>query len=112
MIKRAIDAGLVSIPGAFSPTEIETAWRAGAELVKVFPAGDLGPSYIKSLRGPMGDIPLVPTGGISAENASAFIDAGAVALGVGGGIVDKEAIAAGDWDKQREKVREFLSAIG
>ncbi len=69
------------VPGAFTPTEVETAWRAGAELVKLFPAAALGPGYIRSLLTPLADVRLLVTGGITAENAGDFLDAGAVAVG-------------------------------
>ena len=69
------------VPGAFTPTEIETAWRAGAPLVKLFPAGALGPAYVRALLAPLADVRLLATGGITAENAGDFLDAGAVAVG-------------------------------
>jgi len=69
------------VPAAFTPTEVETAWRGGAPLVKLFPGAALGPSYLRSLLTPLADVPLFVTGGISAENAAAFLDAGAVAVG-------------------------------
>lgn len=85
------------IPGAFTPTEILTAWEAGADMVKVFPASVAGPDYLKAILAPLPQLRLVPTGGVSAENAAAFIKAGAAALGVGGKLVDKKAVARGDW---------------
>jgi 2-dehydro-3-deoxyphosphogluconate aldolase/(4S)-4-hydroxy-2-oxoglutarate aldolase len=69
------------VPGALTPTEVETAWQAGASLVKVFPAGLGGPAYVRSLLGPLSDVPLIATGGVRAENAAAFLEAGAVAVG-------------------------------
>jgi 2-dehydro-3-deoxyphosphogluconate aldolase/(4S)-4-hydroxy-2-oxoglutarate aldolase len=81
--RRAFELGLPYLPGAFTPTEVETAWRAGAELVKLFPAALGGPDYIRHLHGPLADVPLIATGGIDAGNARAFLDAGAVAVGVG-----------------------------
>ncbi len=85
------------IPGALTPTEILTAWEAGADMVKVFPASNMGPDYIKAVLAPLPQIRLVPTGGISVENAAAYLKAGAAALGVGGKLVDKAAVARGDW---------------
>jgi 2-dehydro-3-deoxyphosphogluconate aldolase/(4S)-4-hydroxy-2-oxoglutarate aldolase len=73
--------GLPVVPGALTPTEVESAWQAGASLVKVFPASVGGPAYIRSLLGPLGDVPLLATGGVTAENAAAFLAAGAVAVG-------------------------------
>lgn len=89
--------GVAALPGCFSPTEILTAWEAGADIVKVFPATALGPGYFKDLRGPMPDVKLMPTGGVSIDNAGDWIRAGAVAVGVGGALVDAAAIAAGNF---------------
>ena len=82
--------GIISIPGAFTPTEIVTAHKAGADIVKVFPASD--PKYIKDLRGPLSHIPLMPTGGVSLENIKAFHKAGAVAFGIGTALVDSSQV--------------------
>ncbi len=76
--------GVPAFPGAMTPSEIVAAWRAGAAAVKVFPASTLGTSFLREVHGPLSDIPLIPTGGISADNAAGFVAAGAVALGVGG----------------------------
>jgi 2-dehydro-3-deoxyphosphogluconate aldolase/(4S)-4-hydroxy-2-oxoglutarate aldolase len=102
----------VVIPGAMTPTEILTAWNAGADMVKVFPAAQLGgPEYIKALRGPLPQILLVPTGGINLQNAGAFIKAGAAALGVGGELVDKKAIKEKQFHIITENTRTFLKTI-
>ena len=87
IIERAVDLGVPVIPGAYSPTEIALAWRAGATFVKVFPASSLGPSHVRELRGPLPDIQLVATGGVDATNAGSFLAAGCVAVGVGGALV-------------------------
>ena len=98
MIKTAVDAGVPIVPGAFSPTEILTAWQAGATCVKVFPISALGgAAYLKSLQGPLGHIPLIPTGGVTLENAKVFIDAGAIAVGLAGELFPKELVENGDW---------------
>ena len=89
--------GIPALPGCFSPTEILTAWDAGADIVKVFPATALGPGYFKDVRGPMPDVKLMPTGGVSIENAGDWIRAGAVAVGVGGALLDSAAIASGNF---------------
>jgi 2-dehydro-3-deoxyphosphogluconate aldolase / (4S)-4-hydroxy-2-oxoglutarate aldolase len=79
--------------GALTPTEVMAAWEAGADFVKIFPCANLGgPSYIKALKGPLPQVPLVPTGGVNLENAADYIRAGAVALGVGGELIPKEAL--------------------
>jgi len=88
---------VAAIPGCFSPTEILTAWEAGADVVKVFPATSLGPAYFKDLRGPLPHIKLMPTGGVTIDNAADWIRAGAVAVGVGTALVDPKAVAAGDY---------------
>lgn len=99
------------IPGAFTPTEVLRAHRAGADLVKVFPASTGGPGHLSALGGPLGHVQLVPTGGVDAGNAGSFIEAGAVAVGVGGAIVDDEAVRAGEFDTVRENARAVLAAV-
>ena len=102
----------VVVPGAMTPTEILAAWNAGADMVKVFPAAQLGgPEYLKALRGPLPQILLVPTGGVNLQNAGAFIKAGATALGVGGELVDKKAIKEKKFNIITENTRAFLKAI-
>lgn len=96
------------VPGALTPTEILRAWRAGAALVKLFPAVTVGPQYLRQLRGPLPDIPLLPTGGVSVENTAEFIAAGAVAVGVGGALLGRQA---GDLSWLRTEVMKFVSAV-
>ena len=98
MIQAAVDAGVPIVPGAFSPTEIMTAWQAGATCVKVFPIAGLGGAvYLKTLQGPLGHIPLIPTGGVTRENAKIFIDAGAIAVGLAGDLFPKDLVQNRDW---------------
>ena len=85
--------GLAAMPGCFTPTEILDAWDAGADIVKVFPATTLGPSYLKDVRAPLPQVKLMPTGGVTVENAGDWIRAGAVAVGVGTSLLDAKAIA-------------------
>jgi 2-dehydro-3-deoxyphosphogluconate aldolase/(4S)-4-hydroxy-2-oxoglutarate aldolase len=87
VLEAALDAGLPFIPGAYSPTEIDAAWRAGATFVKLFPASSLGPSHVRELRGPMPEVETIVTGGVDATNAVAFLEAGATAVGIGSAIV-------------------------
>ncbi|MCX8116636.1 MAG: bifunctional 2-keto-4-hydroxyglutarate aldolase/2-keto-3-deoxy-6-phosphogluconate aldolase [Desulfobacterota bacterium] len=102
----------VVVPGAMTPTEILTAWNAGADMVKVFPAAQLGgPEYLKAIKGPLPQILLVPTGGVNLQNAGAFIKAGASAIGVGGELVDKKAVQAGKFEVITENARAFLKAV-
>lgn len=90
--------GVPVAPGVATPTEAHDAMAAGADLVKLFPAAPLGPDYLASIRGPLGDLPVMPTGGIGPDNAAAFFDAGACAVGVGSALVDDDAIARGEFD--------------
>lgn len=99
--------GMPCFPGALSPTEIGTAWSAGASAVKLFPAATVGPSYLKHLAGPFPDIPMVPTGGVSAETAADWIAAGAVAVGMGGWL-----IGDGDPAGVTERARQVSEAVG
>ncbi len=101
----------VVIPGAFSPTEILTAWQWGADFVKVFPATLGGPSYLKAIREPLPQVKLIPVGGVSLENVADFIKAGAVAVAVGGNLVKKRAIAEGNFAELTETARQFVAAI-
>jgi 2-dehydro-3-deoxyphosphogluconate aldolase / (4S)-4-hydroxy-2-oxoglutarate aldolase len=93
LVTEAVAAGLPFIPGAFTPTEIAAAWAAGATFVKLFPASAVGPSFVRELRGPMPDVPLIPTGGVDASNAAAFLEAGAAAVGIGGAITRANPVA-------------------
>ena len=100
------------MPGALTPTEIVSAWQAGADFVKVFPAGAMGgASYIKSLRAPLPQIELVPTGGVTLANAASFIEAGAAAVGVGADLVNTKAISAGQPEKITQAARAFIEAV-
>ena len=102
----------VVIPGAMTPTEILSAWNAGADMVKVFPAAQLGgPEYLKALKGPLPQILLVPTGGVNLQNAAAFIKAGAAARGVGGELVDKKAVKEKKFNVITENTRAFLKVV-
>ena len=100
--------GVPCIPGAFTPTEILSAWRAGATAVKVFPVGSVGPAYIKDLRGPLDAIRLVPTGGVTLDNASAFVAAGAWGLGLGSALVDGRLVAARQFAELTARARAFV----
>jgi 2-dehydro-3-deoxyphosphogluconate aldolase / (4S)-4-hydroxy-2-oxoglutarate aldolase len=102
---------VAAVPGAFTPTEIVRAWEAGADLVKLFPAGSLGPSYLKELRGPLPDLRLIPTGGVTAENAAEFLGAGAFAVGLGGALVDRDAVVRGEYGRITEHVQRLMRSI-
>jgi len=100
--------GIPVVCGALTPTEILAAWQGGADLVKVFPVGRLGPAYVKDLRGPLPDIPLVPTGGVNLENCAAFLDAGAYTVAVGSSLVDPQRVAQEDWQSLSALARRFV----
>jgi len=111
-IELAQKEGVLVMPGAFSPTEIIAAWDAGADLVKVFPCGNVGgPKYIKALKGPLPQIPLIPTGGVTLENAAEFILAGSEALGIGGELVQNAALRAGRPEIITEAARKFVEIV-
>src|SRR5262245_21983991 len=99
------------LPGAMTPTEILTAWEAGADIVKVFPADVVGPAFFKALRGPLPQIPVMPTGGVNLNTAAEFLKAGACCLGIGGQLIEPKAVAAGDFARIRELAREYVRII-
>jgi 2-dehydro-3-deoxyphosphogluconate aldolase/(4S)-4-hydroxy-2-oxoglutarate aldolase len=99
-------------PGALTPTEVLTAWQAGADMVKIFPCGPVGgPKYIKALKGPLPHIEMVPTGGVNLETAADFIKAGASAVAVGGELVDVKALKEGKLDQITETAKKFVEAV-
>ena len=106
------EAGLVSLPGAFTPTEIAAAHEWGADMVKVFPAGVLGPSYIRAVRAPLKHIPLMAVGGVDENNAADFLAAGAAGLGVGGNLVNAEWIRAGAYERIAALAAAYVRAVG
>jgi len=101
----------VVIPGAFSPAEIVTAWNAGADVVKIFPATVLGPKYIKDVRGPLPQIRLCPTGGVTVDNAGDWIKAGAACVGIGSDLLDKQAIQDDRFEVLTERARLMVASI-
>jgi 2-dehydro-3-deoxyphosphogluconate aldolase / (4S)-4-hydroxy-2-oxoglutarate aldolase len=103
--------GLPCVPGAFTPTEILNATAAGADMVKVFPAGQLGPGFFKDILGPMPHLKLTPTGGVDLDTAASFIKAGAKTLGVGSALVAPKAVAAGDFATLTETARKFVKVV-
>ena len=100
-----------ALPGCFTPTEILEAWDAGADIVKVFPATRLGPGYVKDLRAPLPQVKLMPTGGVTIENAGDWIKAGAVAVGVGSALVDNQAIAAAHYHLLEDNARRIVANV-
>ena len=111
VIEMAKRYGKVVMPGAFTPTEILTAWQAGADVVKVFPASVGGPAYFKDVKGPLPQVRLMPTGGVDLTTTGAFIKAGACAVGAGSAMVDKKAVSAGKFDAITETARKFVDEV-
>jgi 2-dehydro-3-deoxyphosphogluconate aldolase/(4S)-4-hydroxy-2-oxoglutarate aldolase len=113
--KAVIDAchrrDVPAMPGCFTPTEILDAWDAGADIVKVFPATTLGPGYLKDVRAPLPQVKLMPTGGVTIDNAGDWIKAGAVAVGVGSALVDNQAIAAMQYHRLEENARRIVANV-
>lgn len=103
--------GVPAMPGCFTPTEILDAWDAGADIVKVFPATVLGPAYFKDLRGPLPHVRLMPTGGVTLDNAGDWIKAGAVAVGVGTALLDAKAIASGNFAVLRANAERIVANV-
>ena len=112
MIQTAVAHSIPIIPGALSPTEIVTAWQAGASCVKVFPVSSVGgASYIKSLQGPLGNIPLIPTGGVTLENAKEFIAAGAIAVGLSGQLFPQQLVAQENWSAIAQLAKNLMQQL-
>jgi 2-dehydro-3-deoxyphosphogluconate aldolase/(4S)-4-hydroxy-2-oxoglutarate aldolase len=112
LIQAAIGSGIAVIPGACTPTEIVTAWQAGATAVKVFPIQAMGgTTYLQHLKAPLGEIPLIPTGGVTLANAAGFLAAGAVAAGIGSDLFPKEWVKAGDWGQMETRLHKLRSEL-
>jgi len=112
VIASAQELGAAVLPGAMTPTEVFSAWNLGGDIVKIFPASHAGGAgYLKALKGPFPQIDLLPTGGVNLETIAGFIDAGAVAVGVGGELVLKSAIATGSFDRITALARQFVDAL-
>ena len=111
VIDEAHDLGVAVIPGAFTPTEIYTAYSLGADIVKIFPAVKFGPEYLKAIRGPLPNIPIMPTSGVDASNVADWFRAGAVAVGAVSSVFDPELIRNGEWDELTKRAREFMEAV-
>jgi 2-dehydro-3-deoxyphosphogluconate aldolase/(4S)-4-hydroxy-2-oxoglutarate aldolase len=111
MVAACRAAGRAVMPGCFTPTEIHAAWAAGADMVKVFPATSLGPTFFADVLAPLPQLRLMPTGGVTRENAGSWIRAGARAIGVGSALVDKAAVREGRWSEITAAAREFVAAV-
>ncbi len=111
MIMACREAEVLVVPGAFTPTEIVAAWRAGADIVKVFPATSLGPQFFRDLRGPLPHIRLMPTGGVTIDNAREFLAAGASCVGIGTALLDKKMIDTEDWEGLASRARRLVQSL-
>ena len=111
-LRLASARNVLTIPGALTPTEIMAARAAGADIIKVFPCGTVGGAkYIKALKGPFPDVPLIPTGGVNLETAASFVEAGAFALGVGGELISASALESGDVHEITDNARKFVNVV-
>ncbi|MEW9672221.1 bifunctional 4-hydroxy-2-oxoglutarate aldolase/2-dehydro-3-deoxy-phosphogluconate aldolase [Ammoniphilus sp. 3BR4] len=111
VIQTTLRYGKVAVPGVMTPTEMIQAMEWGADMVKIFPATGLGVKYIKDVKGPLSHIPIIPTGGVNLENVASFIEAGVAAVGVGGNLVDMNAIKEQDFARITEKAKQYVQAI-
>ena len=111
VIRRTLELGLVSMPGALTPSEVMIAHNAGADYVKLFPIGVMGTAYVKAIMAPISHIKMLAVGNISSDNAADYLKAGVVGLGVGGKLVNKDAIAAGDFAKLTKAAEELITAV-
>jgi len=111
VIKLCNQKDIPVMPGAMTPTEIYQAWRAGADIVKVFPASHLGPKYFKALKAPLPQVPIMPTGGVSVSTVGDWLAAGAEVLPVGGALVDKQALNEGRFEVITKNAQELMAAV-
>ncbi|OUS78546.1 2-dehydro-3-deoxyphosphogluconate aldolase [Paenibacillus sp. MY03] len=111
VIRYATEHGKAIFPGAMTPTEVVRAWKAGATAVKIFPGASLGLGYFKELMGPLNHIPMVAVGGVHAGNLGEFLRVGCSGVGVGGSLVNLQAIASGQWDQIRDNAKQFIQAV-
>jgi 2-dehydro-3-deoxyphosphogluconate aldolase/(4S)-4-hydroxy-2-oxoglutarate aldolase len=111
VIQLALRYDKLVMPGAYTPTEILTAWEAGADIIKVFPADIGGPAYLKALRGPLPQVRLMPTGGVNLQTLPEFLQAGACAVGLGSALVEKSAVDRGDMERIRDLARQYVALM-
>ena len=111
VIRRTVELGLVSMPGALTPTEILTAHYAGSDFVKLFPVGALGTAYIKGVCAPISHVKLMGVGGVNEDNAAEFIRAGVIGVGVGGNLANKKWVAAGEFDKLTDTAKKLVDNV-
>ena len=111
VIRRTKELGLLSMPGAYTPTEAETAWEAGADIVKIFPANQLGPGYFKALKAPLCQLRLAAVGGVSEQNIGAFLAAGVDGFGIASALVNDDRVQREAWDEIERSARSYTEAV-
>ena len=111
IVSLCVRRGIAVMPGCYTPTEILAGWKAGADIIKVFPATSLGPKYFKDLSGPFPDIRLMPTGGVTIDNVGEWIAAGACAVGIGSDLLDKKAIEEGRYEVLTERAARMVQNV-
>jgi 2-dehydro-3-deoxyphosphogluconate aldolase / (4S)-4-hydroxy-2-oxoglutarate aldolase len=111
VMRVGVENSRLTIPGAYTPTEIVVAHQFGAKMIKVFPAGTLGPDYFRSVRGPLPDIAFMATGGIGVENIQEFIASGVTTVGIGGSLASKKELANGNWSVIKERANQFIQNV-
>jgi 2-dehydro-3-deoxyphosphogluconate aldolase/(4S)-4-hydroxy-2-oxoglutarate aldolase len=99
------------MPGAFTPTEVVTAWQAGADVIKIFPADVVGPDYLKVLRGPLPQVRMLPTGGVNLDTIESFFKAGACAVGLGSALVEQKAVQSGDMARIKSLAEQYVAKV-
>lgn len=112
VVRACRERSILVVPGAFTPGEILAAWEAGGDVVKVFPAGPLGPGYFKDVRGPLPQVRLMPTGGVTVANARDFLAAGACCVGIGSDLLPKGEVEGGNWGALTERARTLTASLG
>ena len=120
IVSPAVNVGVIELcrrysklimPGALTPTEVVTAWQAGADIIKIFPSELTGPKYIKALKAPLPQIRMMPTGGVNLDTAEEFLKAGSCALGIGGSLVEAKAVGAGDMKRIESLARQYVEIV-
>jgi 2-dehydro-3-deoxyphosphogluconate aldolase/(4S)-4-hydroxy-2-oxoglutarate aldolase len=111
IVSLCVKRGIAVMPGCYTPTEILAGWKAGADIIKIFPATSLGPKYFKDLRGPFPDIRLMPTGGVTIDNVGEWITAGACAVGIGSDLLDKKAIEEERYEVLTERASRMVQKV-
>lgn len=111
VIKTVVELGMAAVPGAMTPSEIANAYAYGAEVVKMFPAGELGLAYAKAVMAPVNHVPMIAVGGIDINNVKSYIDSGFVGAGVGSSLTNKQMIKDGDWEALTDLARQYVEAV-